>query len=101
MCKVSYMSRLDNDTGTLYRQTISMSIDTFEILADKIIAEIAMRYPREKEYSCTAGYAQAYLKPLNLHKMKIAYLTLTQARFINLSLKMKLKSDRNTCIIIK
>jgi len=99
-CKVSYHTRCDNNTGDVYRQTISMDLKTFKELQLKVDAEKAMEYPQKDKYIFTCGY-ETFLKPLELYKNAISYLTLTQARFIDLYLKLNLKTDRNTCIIIR
>ena len=107
--KVSYRKHFGKD-GTVYGQRITIDFEILEKLNAAISSEIALDYPREKEYSDTSGYAQIYLttiKPLKVliknYGTSASYiygLRNTQTRFINLFLKLKLK-DMNTYLVIK
>lgn len=96
--KISYQKRWDKE-GTVYDQTISITANELTHLENAVISEISLNLPRKKEYVFTSGY-EMFLKPLKIVNDKIIFLNHTQARFLNLFMKLQLK-DRNTCLIIK
>jgi hypothetical protein len=99
--KISHLKRYGND-GTVYRNTISMTQEEFEILSDIIRTEIAACYPSFKERS--EGYAEIYLKNLTINN-GICFLNITQARYLKKWIDKKTQKPIdmrfNTCIIIK
>lgn len=97
--KISYHKRIDPNNGAVYSQAISITKEKYNKLANTILCEIALKYPREEEYSNTSGYAEIYLNPLRKEK-NICFLNHTQTRFLNIFMKLDLK-DRNTCLLIK
>lgn len=112
MIKVSYHKRSDKE-GTIYDQAVSMKLSEMAHLKLAIDAEIAMDYPRVKEYDPEGkDHAKLFLKQLSFGRgatrLKqgegVVFLNLTQRRFMELFLHGKVKEkikDRNTCILIK
>ena len=85
--------------GTCYKQEIGIDEKTFEALQDCIAAEIAMDYPRAKEYVTTD---KRFLKELDLGGTRdnLVFLNHTTTRFINIFLKLDL-ADENTYILVR
>ena len=103
---ISYQTIIDNN-GYVYKQAIRITFDEYHKLNDNIRSEIALEYPRSKEYVHTDSY-KTFLKPISIVKKwstktsTYALLNMTQTRFINIFLKLtKLKMDRNTYLIIR
>jgi hypothetical protein len=91
-----------NSEGMHFNQKISITQLEFDKLQDCINAEIVLNYPHKEEY--TTNTYKMFLKPLLL-KNKIAYLNLTQLRFISLFIKyniigQKLSFNYNTYLSI-
>lgn len=95
---LSYQKRFSPD-GCVFKQSIRIDRDTLDVLRNAINSEIALKYPRKKEYVQTSGY-EIFLKPIKVEN-GIVYLTHTQTRFINLFLKLNLKEYYNTCLLIR
>ena len=111
--KVSYNTMIWGSTGTVFRQRVRMSLREFEAICDAIRCEIAMDFPQKDKYSheCEAVLRE-YFKPPTLEKFEqpylknpltVAYLTLTQARYLCKyeELKSRLKFDRNTYLLVE
>lgn len=96
--KISYNKYWSKHDGTVYDQKVKIDRATFEKLKDNVQSEIALKYPRKSEYVSTSGY-EFYLKPLVIESNGVVELNHTQARFINLFLKLDLK-DRNTRLYV-
>ena len=94
--KISYHNRFDSE-GTVYNQAISITSEQLKSLELAIHAEIALGYPRKKEYVYTSGY-EIFLKPLRGNN--VVFMNHTTTRFVNLFLKLDLKG-RNTCLLIR
>ncbi len=86
--------------GTCYKQEIGVDEKSFEHLQLAIQSEIALGYPRSKEYN--NGSCTNYLLPLELEgtRNNLVFMNLTTTRFINLFLKMKL-FDENTYLLLR
>lgn len=101
--KVSYHKRFHPTEGTVYNQAVSMKRSEAIHLNLAIESEIALGYPRRKEYEGTVHHSQIFLKQIR-PKDGIAYMNHTTRRFMELFLlkdvRAKIK-DRNTCILIK
>jgi hypothetical protein len=98
--KVSYQKRWHPTNGTVYKQAVRIDNMTLDKLKDTIFSEIAMGYPFKEQYAETSGDELFYLKPLKGEK-GICYLNCTQTRFLDRFLKLNLKRDRNTCLLIR
>ena len=85
--------------GSCYKQEIGVDEKTFDTLQSAIQAEIAMGYPRAKEYA-TAD--KRFLLELDLEgsRKNLVFMNHTTTRFINLFLKMKL-ADENTYLLVR
>ena len=100
--KVSYHKRFSPE-GHVYDQAVSMKKSEALHLNLAIEAEIAMGYPRRKEYEDTHKHSQIFLKQIR-PKDGIAYMNHTTRRFMELFLLKDVRAkvkDRNTCILIK
>lgn len=110
--KVSYNTMVWSSSGTVYRQRVALTEREFEKIKDAFLCEIAMGFPQKEKYSYECDEVlKCYFKEPKLEKFKapylrkpinVAYLTLTQARYLEkfVELKHRLKSDRNTYIQI-
>lgn len=94
--KISYHNRF-NSEGTVYNQAISITSEQLKHLELAIHAEIALGYPRKKEYVFTS-LGELFLKPLRGND--VLFMNSTTTRFVNLFLKLDLK-ERNTCLLIR
>lgn len=94
--KISYHKRFDSQ-GTTYSQAISITRQQLKNLEVAIHAEIALGYPRKKEYVYTS-LGELFLKPLRGND--VVFMNHTTTRFVNLFLKLDLK-ERNTCLLIR
>lgn len=84
----------------VYRQTVSVDMDTFHDLALAVKREIAEGLPNKKRYVRTSGY-EIFLKPILLEASSgRVWLNHTQRDFINTILGLPLK-DRNTCLKVR
>jgi hypothetical protein len=72
-----------------------MTLKTFEELQLKVDAEVATDYLQKDKYIFTNGY-ESFLKPLELKRGIISFMNLTQTRFINLYLKLELKTKKRS-----
>lgn len=106
--KISYGEKIKTwgSNGTVYTQRLLLTERAFIAIQNAIASEIALGYPRWKEYSFSEGDAKLYLKPMKVTNIKegnYSYLTLTQARYISkfAETKGRLKDDRNTYIKIE
>lgn len=95
--KISYHKKWDTE-GTMYNQSIRITVPQFEFLCNEIKKEIQSNYKNKNKYVYTSGY-EMFLKPLQLENNRICFTNHTQTRFINLFLNLKLK-DRNTYLIL-
>jgi len=98
--KVSYLKHYDKN-GTCYNQAVSMDAEEYKVLNDALISEQALGNPRQKEY-VNGNTANLPSFNKNIEYGNFGYLlfpSLSQIRFFNIFLKLKLK-DRNTCILI-
>ena len=111
--KVSYNTMAWDETGTIYRQRITMTEREFDAICDAIYCEITMGFPQKDKYSheCEAVLREYFevpkiseFKPSPFAKPQtVAFLTLTQARYLRkyTELNKRLNADRyNTYILI-
>ena len=104
---VGYRKRVSPD-GTVYTQSVRISIADLRNLRHARESEIALDFPRYNEY-CSEGkeYAKTFLESFsienefNLQGRGYCYMNITQTRFANLFLKANLKFGRNTYLIIE
>ena len=90
---INYQKKSD-PSGTVYKQTINITENTFEDLQGKLQAELVL--PR---YKIDDYYARLYLKSPLERVGNIVFINLTQRDFFNKYLKLKLR-DENTCFCI-
>lgn len=110
---INYQTRYGG--SSIFKQTISLKMETFEKIKIKIEEEIRLNCPRYKEYDYSDKRSAKFRlesKPLDFDKFDIdhygeyiIYLNYTQTKLVELLLKeigIKLKLDysRNTCIKI-
>ncbi len=95
--KISYHKRFDSD-GVVYTQAIRITGEQLKHLTLAIHGEIGLHFPRKKEYIFTSG-GEIFLKPLRGDN--VVFMNDTTTRFVNLFLKLNLKSGKNTCLLIR
>lgn len=111
--KVSYNTKVWSDTGTVYKQRITMTEREFDAICDAIRCEQAMGFPQKEKYSNECDTVlRVYFKAPHIEKFKqpylkkalnVSFLTLTQARYLRkyAEIKDRLKTERyNTYIQI-
>jgi len=82
-------------TGTIYRQTINITKETFDKLADCLRCKLVLRNKRAK----VNVYRQMFLSSQLKFQDRFVFMNRTQTDFFNKYLKLKLL-DRNTCFYI-
>ncbi len=102
--KISYPTNSSPD-WTHYDQLITVTMNEFKKINDKIIKEIKLWTSEETKYQYkkNGSWYAHFLKPLeivNINNNKLVFLKLTQSRFIQLITKNKRILDRNTIIKI-
>ena len=110
--KVSYSKRFGPD-GTVYRQQITMSAHDFIEIANTFMDEIRLGMPNKNNYVQTSGYEMFMTVPEATNVSKgnwVSFLNLTQVHFMRLNpigcrlnneTLYKIKTDRNTMLVVK
>ena len=96
MASISFIKAKDSE-GFVYDQRITIDKNTFLKLKGSILAEMATGFPRKQEYSY-GNIGHSLLQHSQLINGRF-YMNHTTTRFINLFLKLKLKS-RNTYVVV-
>tara|TARA_R110000796_G_scaffold162824_1_gene279756 strand:- start:3 stop:308 length:306 start_codon:yes stop_codon:yes gene_type:complete len=99
--KISYNKRFSKD-GTVFNQAVSVTSKEWAWLFYYWSQEVKLGNPKKDLYvngnDSNLSSFNANLERANYSKE--VFLTLSQARFFNLDMKLPLK-DRNTCILIR